>query len=69
MKCFVGGVGVVAGAAEHRESHARSVCVREREIERGSKEGHAVLFLQLLRLKIELEVPLLEPLTFCGRHG
>jgi len=25
VKCFVG--GVVAGAAEHRESHARSVCV------------------------------------------
>ncbi len=41
MKCFV--AGVVAGAAEHRESHARSVCERERGIERGSKEGHAVV--------------------------
>jgi len=49
VKCFVG--GVVAGAAEHRESHARSVCVcvcerereRERERKRGSKEEHAVV--------------------------
>jgi len=45
LKCFVG--GVVAGAAEHRESHARIVCVcvreRERERERGSKEEHAVV--------------------------
>ncbi len=47
VKCIVG--GVVAGAAEHRESHARSVCVcvgereRERERARGSKEEHAVV--------------------------